>query len=145
MILRREYRALAEMAGAAGLDIEAGVALRDAPTLPLVVHVPPYRVAPIVAAYPPGQWLPRSADETLTDYARRAWAVLGPLQRAVLRAGIVPVVVPLHEARNQPAEVVERLVALRDLAVSVAQGCPSGDVMARALADAMTTAGEPVA
>jgi len=136
MILRPEYRSLADAATAAGLDIEAGVPLRRGPTLPLVVMVPPLRVAPIVAAYPPGQWLPRGADESLTDYARRVWPVLDPILRAILQAGIVPLVVPVHECRGQdlPAEVIERIVAVRNVTVCFAQGLPGSDAIARALA-----------
>jgi len=79
-------------------------------------------------------------EESLTDYARRAWEVLAPLQRAVLRAGIVPVVVPLHECRERPADVIARIVALRDVAICFAQGLPESDAVVWALAWAFSEA-----
>lgn len=146
MILRAEYTALAEAATAVGFDIAAGVALpHGGPTLPLVVEVPPLRIAPLVAAYPPGRWLLMGEDEALTDYAARVWPVLEPIQQAALRAGIVPLVFPTDECQGQvaggvwlAAEIVRRMVAIRDVVLALAQGSPPADAVGWALHAAAT-------
>ncbi len=139
-LLRPEYRALADAASEAGFAVEAAVPLRGVAPLPLVVEVPPFRFAPIVAAYPPGRWLSRGADESLTDYAARAWPVLTPIQHAAARAGIVALVFPPDECRDRPAAVIAWLVAIRDALLCFAQGMPEADAVAR-FADALGATG----
>lgn len=138
MILRAEYRSLAEAAAAAGLVIEAGVMLHDRLALALVVHVPPFRFAPIVATYPPGQWLLRGAGESLEDYARRVEKEYHPVIEAMMRAGIVPVSVWGAECCAAAPDVIKLLQTLRSTLLCVPQGMAPAGV----LTEVQTTARE---
>jgi hypothetical protein len=112
-----EYRALAEAAAACDYPTLVGservtVAGREL-YLPLVVMLPPFRVALLIAERAPGLWMMRRAEESLSDFTRRAWKRLGPLERAAMHGGYLPLWIPASSAVEHADAFIGRLGYLR--------------------------------
>lgn len=122
-------RALIVAARAAQLHTEARASVApEAPAVPVLVYVPPFRFAPYQPAAVGTEVLEQGPGESLEAFAKRAWAVSHPIAKAWLVAGVIPIPVRVDE----PApDLIARLQDLRDLLVIVPQlGRRGADVLA---------------